>query len=91
MKSDQSSVNVGLTKSHNRKKYNRMRLPKYSNVPLSATKVATQNGCKFFAIGTHVKPLGLNNMEFKVKVGVIESPLELSGLQDFTLYSPPLQ
>ena len=74
MKADQSSVNVGSTKSHDTKNSNRRILSKDSNVPSSATEDATQNECKSYAIGTRVTLFGLNNMEFNGKVCFIGSP-----------------
>ena len=89
VKSDQPLVNVGSTKPHDSKKFNRSILPKVSNIPPSAMKYATQNECNSFDIGTRVAPFGLNNLEFNGKVGVIESPLESSGQKDVPLHSPP--
>ena len=43
MKADLSSLNIGPTKYHEGGKPNRTRLPRYSNVPSSFMKDATQN------------------------------------------------
>ena len=62
MKTYQSSVNMGSTKSHDRKKSNRKILPKYYIVPLSVMKYATQNEYKSFDIGTYENLSGLKNI-----------------------------
>ena len=61
MKAYQYPVNVGSTKSHDRKNPNRMISPKDNNVILSVMKCATQNKCNSLAIGLCGTLFGLNN------------------------------
>ena len=79
MKLDQSSVNVGLTKSNDSESSNRKGLKKDSNIPSSDMNYRTQNECKYFAIETHVIFFGLKNLEFNKHVDVDKSLIELSG------------
>ena len=68
MKVGLSSVNVGSTKSHYIENSNRRILPKDYTVTSSYIKVAAQNECKYFSVGTRVAMFVLKNLEFNVKL-----------------------
>ena len=60
MKSYISSVNMGSTKSHDNKIFNRSRVSNGCNIPLSEMKYATKNEYKAFSIWLRVTLFVLN-------------------------------
>ena len=66
-------MNVGSTKTHDRKKFDIRRSPINSNIHVSAMKDETKNEYKYFDIGMHVTLFDLNNLEFNRKFGIVKS------------------